>query len=944
MIHRVRTRPRIATAGLSLLLIALPLAGIAHAAPEPQPKPTLGVSTPELLDQAVARGEIDRDTADLYLAYALSTEHERVPDRYVGAKPWDGTFPLLGLQRGLSRGRAGRHAGEIDRVLDPGRTTAANDCGSGTPATGGVNSTTTTNFYIDYGTIGGGLTIDNYKTSLQAAWNTEIDTFGWAVPPLNATPATPGGARYHVVIADLGAGLYGFVSTAGDFAGEQVNNPNTAWNEGDASTTCMALNRDYSAFPGTSQQALDATTGHEFNHSIQFGYGTLTGNDGTGNVADFVFVEGGATWMEDEAFDTANDNYNYLWPNFTRDMGTYSDGAGAQSPYEYWVVFRALTEQFGAGVAGGGEDVFQRYWEAISQNTSEDLVAMNSALVAEGTTLANAYHEAAIALRFNKTCSGGYVYPYCLEEGPGYVTAAGGAPPFQATITTVGNSFMGTVRDNYALNWVKLPTTGTYDVTLQNNATGGQLRASVACDTGSAISVNPFPDIVGGGGTQTLQDFNATNCTNGTEFAVITNQNQTAADPGSSAARSYTLSTAVPGGPTVSIANASANEGNLMTFNLSLSEPVGTPVTVEYTTANNTATAGDFTAETDSVTFAMNDTSETLDIQTTEDALAEGNETFFVNLTSVTTGNATINDGQGMGTIVDDEVLPKCPGYEADPRNQVVGTAAANTLDGTGGADIICGLGGNDTINGLGANDLLLGGDGTDIINGGLGADTLNGGDGNDGSNRNNFDDFGDTGLFGDGGNDRLIGGKGTDDLWGGAGTDRLEGGEAWDVLLGLDGNDTLLGGAGNDEVQGNAGNDTKNGGPGFDVAAFLNEAGPVTANLSTNRATGTGIGTDTLTSVEDLAGTARADTLTGNGGGNFIFGYNGNDRLVGLAGNDAMFGMNGNDSFNGGPGTDRCVQGPGSGPRTACEILSKVQGPTGRSPAGRLAPRLAIR
>jgi Ca2+-binding RTX toxin-like protein len=939
MIHRVRTRPRIATAGLSLLLIALPLAGIAHAAPEPQPKPQLGQSTPELLDRAVARGEIDRDTADLYLAYALSTEHERVPDRYVGAEPWDGTFPLLDLQRELSRGRAGRHASEIGRVLDPGRATAANDCGG---VTGGVNSTTTTNFYIDFGTIGGGLTIDSYKTSLQAAWNTEIGTFGWAAPPLNSTPATPGGARYHVVIANLGAGLYGFVTNAGDFAGDMGNNPNTSgWTETDAFATCMALNQDYSAFPGTSQQALDATTGHEFNHSIQFGYGTLTGNDGTGNVADSVFVEGGATWMEDEAFDAANDNYNYLWPNFTRDMGTYSDGAGAESPYPYWVVFRALTEPYGAGVANGGEDVFQRYWEAISQNTSEDLVAMNSALLAEGTNLADAYHAAAVALRYNKACVGMYLLPYCLEEGPAYVTAAGGPPPFQGTIASVGTSVMRSVRDNYALNWVKLPATGTYDVTLQNTSGGGQLRASAACDTGLEILVFPFPDVAGGGQTRTLQDFNATSCTNGTEFAVITNQNQTAADPGSSAARTYTLSTAVGGGPTVSIANASANEGNLMTFNLSLSEPVGTPVTVEYTTANNTATAGDFTAETGSVTFAMNDTSETLDIQTTEDALAEGNETFFVNLTSVTTGNATINDGQGVGTIVDDEVLPKCPGYEADPRNQVVGTSAANTLNGTGAPDIICGLGGNDTLNGLGGNDLLLGGDGTDTLKGGLGADTLNGGSGNDGVNRSTFAGFGTIGLLGEGGNDKLIGGNGTDDLFGGPGTDRLEGGDAWDVLLGNDGNDTLLAGAGADEVQGNGGNDSLNGGPGFDLAAFLNEVGPVTANVSTNRATGTGIGTDTLASVEDLFGTARADTLTGNGGSNFMFGYNGNDRLVGQAGNDGLFGQNGNDTFNGGPGTDRCVQGPGSGARTACEILSKVQGPAGRSPAGRLAPRL---
>jgi Ca2+-binding RTX toxin-like protein len=927
--HPARARRRFATAGLLPLLIALPLAGIANAAPEPPP----GASTPELLERAVATGEIDQDTADLYLAYALSSEHERVPERFVGGEPWHGTLPLLRLQGELAAGRAGRHAGEISSVLGPERAAAAAECGDDV---GGSHRRQSAHFVIDYQDIFGGLTIGDYADSLDTAWDTEVGDFGWAAPPTD--PAAPGD-KYHVVIATLGSGLYGYVTTVGDFAGFRGNNPNTPWNEQDSYMSCMVLNRNYGPFPGTSQQALDATTAHEFNHSIQFGYGTLTGSE-SGNVADDVFIEGGATWMEDEVFDSANDNYNYLWPNFTRDMGTYSDGAGAESPYPHWVVFRALTERFGAGVADGGEDVFQRYWEAISKNTNEDLAAMNTALVAEGTTLADAYHDAAIALRFNRSCSGGYVHPYCLEEGPGYVFVTGD-PPVQGTINSTLGISTGSVRDNYALNWVRLPHSGTYDVILENTSGGGQLRASVACDTGSAISVRPFPAVAAGGETRTLEDFDTGPCF-ANPFAVITNQNQTAADPGSSVARSYTLRATTPG-PNVFIADSSAEEGNSMDFLVTLSEEVATPVTVTYNTEHISTEAADYTAPPPaaSVTFLANDTDETITIQTTEDALVEGDETFFVNLDEVTTGNATIADGQAVGTIDDDEVVPKCPGYGSDPRNQVVGTNSANTLNGTGGRDIVCGLGGNDTINGLGDNDLLLGGDGIDTINGGLGADTLNGGDGSDGSNRTTFNDFGGTGLFGGGGNDRLIGGNGADDLWGGGGTDRLEGGAAWDILLGIDGGDTLLGGAGNDEVQGNAGNDTVNGGTGFDLAAYLNETGPVTANLSTNRATGTGIGTDKLSSVEDLAGTNNGDTLTGNGGSNFMFGYNGSDRLVGQAGPDALFGMKGNDTFNGGPGTDRCVQGPGSGARTACEFFSKAQGPAGRSPAGPLAPRL---
>ena len=53
------------------------------------------------------------------------------------------------------------------------------------------------------------------------------------------------------------------------------------------------------------------------------------------------------------------------------------------------------------------------------------------------------------------------------------------------------------------------------------------------------------------------------------------------------------------------------------------------------------------------LTFAPGETSKTITVQVNGDRLAEPNETFFVNLSSPT--NATIADGQGVGTIVDDE-------------------------------------------------------------------------------------------------------------------------------------------------------------------------------------------------------------------------------------------------------------------------------------------------
>ena len=71
-------------------------------------------------------------------------------------------------------------------------------------------------------------------------------------------------------------------------------------------------------------------------------------------------------------------------------------------------------------------------------------------------------------------------------------------------------------------------------------------------------------------------------------------------------------------------------------------------------TADGTATAGsDYQAATGTLTFAPGETSKTITVLVNGDRLAEPNETFFVNLSSPT--NATIADGQGVGTILDDE-------------------------------------------------------------------------------------------------------------------------------------------------------------------------------------------------------------------------------------------------------------------------------------------------
>ncbi len=110
--------------------------------------------------------------------------------------------------------------------------------------------------------------------------------------------------------------------------------------------------------------------------------------------------------------------------------------------------------------------------------------------------------------------------------------------------------------------------------------------------------------------------------------------------------------------PGLAISDASVTEGNSggvnMVFIVSLSAASGQVVTVNYSSANNTATApADYTATSGLLTFAPGLTTQPITISIQGDTLDEPDETFFVNLSSAS--QATLSDAQGVGTILDDD-------------------------------------------------------------------------------------------------------------------------------------------------------------------------------------------------------------------------------------------------------------------------------------------------
>ena len=132
---------------------------------------------------------------------------------------------------------------------------------------------------------------------------------------------------------------------------------------------------------------------------------------------------------------------------------------------------------------------------------------------------------------------------------------------------------------------------------------------------------------------------------------------------------------------------------------------------------------------------------------------------------------------------------------------------------------------------------------------------------------------------------------------------------------IGGNGNDTIIGNNANNQLTGGLGNDILSGGNGIDTAVYSSASAGVTVNLNLAGAQNTvGAGSDQLGSIENLVGSAFADTLTGNSVANQLFGFGGNDNLSGGAGDDIMDGGLGNDTLFGGAGVDTALYSAATG------------------------------
>ena len=116
----------------------------------------------------------------------------------------------------------------------------------------------------------------------------------------------------------------------------------------------------------------------------------------------------------------------------------------------------------------------------------------------------------------------------------------------------------------------------------------------------------------------------------------------------------------VKGPVAVSVADAQAREGPGVTldFAVTLNRAASGTVTVDYATADGTATVGaDYTATSGMLTFAPGETAKTVSVPVLDDAHDDTGETLSLTLSNAS--GARIRDGEATGTIENSDAIPK---------------------------------------------------------------------------------------------------------------------------------------------------------------------------------------------------------------------------------------------------------------------------------------------
>jgi hypothetical protein len=243
----------------------------------------------------------------------------------------------------------------------------------------------------------------------------------------------------------------------------------------------------------------------------------------------------------------------------------------------------------------------------------------------------------------NTNFAGADGFTYTISDGAGGSDTAAVA----VTVTSVNDRPVATA-DSYNVDEGQTLTVAAPGVLVNDvDIEGSPLTAVLATGPAHAASFTLQPN--GGFSYTPVAGYSGPD-----SFVYRSNDGSADSDPA-------TVTIAVAALPALSINDVTVTEGTgvttPMSFTVSLSAPRSVAVSVNFATANGTALApADYLASTGTLNFAPGETSKTIAVDVVADALDEAAESFFVNLTGP--AGAKLGDGQGVGTITDDDVPP----------------------------------------------------------------------------------------------------------------------------------------------------------------------------------------------------------------------------------------------------------------------------------------------
>ena len=221
--------------------------------------------------------------------------------------------------------------------------------------------------------------IDKTVRTMNTVWRKEIGSFGYKRPRSDLRSGSHHGGnpngRIDIFIANIGnRGLYGYCTTDDPRLNGNTHRQNSAY---------CAFDNDFRRAEFTTGAfglaALKVTAAHEFFHAIQFAYDTFD---------DSAFMEGTATWMEDEVFTGVNDNIQYLQSGSPMDPVNNSqqgpwvplDTGHPSVQYGTWIWYRFLTEVH-------NDAIIKQIWVRAIGKANYGFKAISDILVARGTSL-----------------------------------------------------------------------------------------------------------------------------------------------------------------------------------------------------------------------------------------------------------------------------------------------------------------------------------------------------------------------------------------------------------------------------------------------------------------------------------------------------------------------------------------------------------------------------